>query len=151
MELPSNRHNNEQKRPTSFRLISCTKKRLKSQKMLMSAKILMTMKKKKEAKIKRRFVVSCVLSARIENYHFQQNLNAFTVFNPLSANVGYIRHDTVVTSDSCNSGHSQNYVEILKFSCKSLKFSSNWYTKLCILVDPFLRNCVTKSNFRYFF
>ena len=23
-------------------------------------------------------------------------------------------------------------------------------TKLCILVDPFLRNCVTKSNFRYF-
>ena len=24
-----------------------------------------------------------------------------------------------------------------------------WNTKLCILVDPFLRNCVTKSNFRY--
>ena len=31
--------------------------------------------------------------------------------NPLSANVGYIRHDTVVTSDSCNSGHSENYDE----------------------------------------
>ena len=41
-------------------------------------------------------------------------------FNPLSANVGYIRHHTVVTSDSCNSGHS----DILTFSCKSLKFST---------------------------
>ena len=72
-------------------------------------------------------------------------------FNPLSANVGYIRHDIVVTSDSCNSGHSENYENLLTFSCKSLKFSTKWYTKLCILVDSFLRNCVTKSNFRYFF
>ena len=31
------------------------------------------------------------------------------LFNPLSANVEYIRHDTVVTSDSCNSGHNENY------------------------------------------
>ena len=30
-----------------------------------------------------------------------------------------------------------------------MKFSTKWYTKLCILVDPFLRNCVTKSKFRY--
>ena len=67
--------------------------------------------------------------------------------NPLSANVGYIRHDTVVTSDSCNSGHSENYENILTFSCKSLKFSTKWYTKLCILVDPFLRNCVKFSIF----
>ena len=64
-------------------------------------------------------------------------------FNPLSANVGYIRHDTVVTSDSCNSRHSER---ILTFSCKSLKFSTKWYTKLCILVDPFLRNSVTKYS-----
>ena len=56
----------------------------------------------------------------------------------------YIRHDNVVTSDSYNSGH------ILTCSCKSLKFCTKWYTKLCILVDPFLRNCVTKLNFRYF-
>ena len=38
----------------------------------------------------------------------------------------------------------------LTFSCKSLKFSIKLSTKLCILVDPFLRNRVTKSNFRYF-
>ena len=55
----------------------------------------------------------------------------------------------MVTSDSCNSGHSENYEKILTFSCKSLKFSTKGYTKLCILVDPFLRNYVTKSNFRY--
>ena len=40
-------------------------------------------------------------------------------------------------------------IMILTFSCKGLKFTTKWYTKLCILVDPFLRNCVTKSNFRY--
>ena len=78
-----------------------------------------------------------------------RGVSRYTV-NPLSANVEYIRHDTVVTSDSCNSGHSENYEKILIFSCKSLKFSTEWYTKFCILVDPFLRNCVTKSNFRYF-
>ena len=41
--------------------------------------------------------------------------------NPLNANVVHIRHDTVVTSDSCNSGYSENYEKILTFSCKSLK------------------------------
>ena len=86
--------------------------------------------------------------------HYRSNILGVIVcyifcFNPLSAIVGYIRHDTVVTSDSCNSGHSQNYEKLLTFSCKSLKFSTKWYTKLCILVDPFLSNCVTKSNFRY--
>ena len=29
---------------------------------------------------------------------------------------------------------SENYVKILRFSCKSLEFSTKWYTKLCILV-----------------
>ena len=37
----------------------------------------------------------------------------------------------MVTSDSRNSGHSQYYEN----------------KKLCILVDPVLRNSVTKSNF----
>ena len=57
----------------------------------------------------------------------------------------------MVTSDSCNSGHSESYENALTFSCKSLKFPRKWYTKLCIFVDPFLKNCVTKSNFRSFF
>ena len=40
-------------------------------------------------------------------------IGAVSIFlNPLSGNVGYIRHDTVVTSDSCNSGHSENYEKI---------------------------------------
>ena len=30
-------------------------------------------------------------------------------FNPLSVHHEYIRNDTVVTSDSCNSGHSENW------------------------------------------
>ena len=36
----------------------------------------------------------------------------------------------------------------LTFSCASLIFPTKWYTKLCNLVDQFLRNCVT--NFQYF-
>ena len=40
-------------------------------------------------------------------------------------------------------------VRIMK-NVKRIKFATKWYTELCILVDPFLRNCVTKSNFRYF-
>ena len=51
---------------------------------------------------------------------------------------------TVVTPDT---------VKIMKiiwhFSYKSLKFPTKWFTKFCILVDPFLRNCVTISNFQY--
>ena len=84
---------------------------------------------------------------RIRYYYSKKQMQA--TLNPLSANVGYIRHDTVVTSDSCNSEHSQNCIKILTSSYKNLKFSTKWYTKLCILFDPFLRNCVTKSNFRY--
>ena len=72
------------------------------------------------------------------------------LLNPLSANVGYIRHDTVVTSDSCNSGHSENYERCSQILWKRIKFATKWYTELCILVDTFLRNCVTKSNFWYF-
>ena len=30
-------------------------------------------------------------------------------FNPLSADVEYTPHETVDASDSCNSGHSENY------------------------------------------
>ena len=47
----------------------------------------------------------------------------------------HIRDDTVVTSDSCNSGHIGNYEKILTSSCKCLKFSTKWHTKLCNLVD----------------
>ena len=74
---------------------------------------------------------------------------SFFLFNPLTTNVKYTWHDTVVTSDSCNSGHSENYENFLTFLSKSLKFPTKWYTKLCNLVDPFLRNCITKLNFQY--
>ena len=30
-----------------------------------------------------------------------------------------------------------------------MKFPTKWYTKLCKLVDSFLRNCVRKSSFQY--
>ena len=73
-------------------------------------------------------------------------------FNLLSANVEYTLHETVITSDSCNSGHSKNY-ETLILSCKSLKFPTKWYRTLWNSVEnsiPFLRNCkVTKLNFQY--
>ena len=52
----------------------------------------------------------------------------------LSANVEFTPHDTVVTSDRCNSGH-----KIMK---KSMKFPTKWCNKLCNLLDLFLRNCV---------
>ena len=57
--------------------------------------------------------------------HFMEHL--FVVINPLSASVEYTPHDTVVTLDSCNSGHSEDYEKMLKFS---LKFPTKWYTKL---------------------
>ena len=60
--------------------------------------------------------------------------------NPLSAKC--TPHDTLETSESC-------YENLLTFSCKILKLSTKWYIKLCYLLGPFLRNCVTKSNFWY--
>ena len=42
-------------------------------------------------------------------------------FLTLSANVGYIRHDIVVTSDSCNSGHSENYEKIFDIFVQELE------------------------------
>ena len=86
---------------------------------------------------------------RIRKTFYGKISSLFFCINPLTTNVKYTRHDTVVTSNSCNSGHSENYESFLTFSCKSLKFPTKWYTKLCNLVDPFLRNCVTKSNFQY--
>ena len=88
------------------------------------------------------------LSIMVMFFSDEAEIAAFHFFNPLRTNVGYIRlirHNTVVTSDSYYSGHNENYENILIYSCKSLKFSTKWYTKLCILVDPFLRNCVTKG------
>ena len=71
----------------------------------------------------------------------------FNLFNPLSGNVEYTQHDTVVTLDSCNSRQSENSEQKIKFSCKSLKSPIESYAKLCNSIDPFLKNCVTKSNF----
>ena len=51
--------------------------------------------------------------------------------NPLSTNEENTPHDTVVTSESCNSEHSENMKKILTFSCKSMKFPTKCYTKLC--------------------
>ena len=45
-------------------------------------------------------------------------------FNPLSANEVYSRDDTVVTSNSCNSAHSENY-NICKIEIVSLNFLEN--------------------------
>ena len=63
--------------------------------------------------------------------------------------MSYTPDDTVIDLDSCNSGHRENYESLSTFSCKSMKVSTKLYTKLCNSVDPFLRNCVTKSNFQY--
>ena len=58
-------------------------------------------------------------------------------FNPLSDDVEYTPHDTVVASDSCKSGHSKNY-EIF-FWHKSVKFPTKWCTKLCNSVDIYFQ------------
>ena len=63
--------------------------------------------------------------------------------NP-SGNVSYTQHDTVVTSDSCN------FRPKFDIFVKELKISYKMDTKLCDLVDAFMRNCITKSNFQYF-
>ena len=66
------------------------------------------------------------------------------ILNPLSANVACTRNDTLITSDSC--GHSEYYE--MNFYKKKFLFSNFLqYTKRRNLVDPLLRNCVTKSKF----
>ena len=68
---------------------------------------------------------------------FRFKYQSFNVFNPLSANVEYTRHETVVTS-----AITSDTIKIMKkltFKCKSY---TKWYRKTCALVDPFLRNCV---------
>ena len=62
----------------------------------------------------------------------------------------YIPYDTVVTSDICNSGNSENNEKNWHFRIRAWNSFTKWYTKLCNLVGPFLRNCVTTSNFQYF-
>ena len=56
--------------------------------------------------------------------------------NLKSANVQYRLHHTVVTSDGCNTRHSENYENILKFPVKA--------KTLCKLVKSRY-----KANFRY--
>ena len=73
----------------------------------------------------------------------------FSTFNPLSANDVYTPDDTVVTLDSCNCRHSENYETFFDILCnKSLKFYTKKVAikKFCNLVDPFLRNCVTDKG-----
>ena len=52
------------------------------------------------------------------------------ILNPLSGKHEYIRHDTVVTSDSCNSGQNQNYdyfcVRAWNFLQNDIKKNFGW-------------------------
>ena len=57
-------------------------------------------------------------------------------------NVQYSGYGTVVTLDAVTPQTVENYENSLTFSCKSLKFPTKWYTALCNLVDPVLRNRV---------
>ena len=54
----------------------------------------------------------------------------------------YTPHDTVVTSDSYNSEHSENYEMNLTLTVKPWNFLQNGIQNFCNLVRPFLRNCV---------
>ena len=47
------------------------------------------------------------------------------IVNPLTTNVKYTWHDTVVTSDSCNSGHSENYEIFWHFRVRAWNFIQN--------------------------
>ena len=74
--------------------------------------------------------------------------------NPLSANVGYIRHDTVVTSDSCNSRHSENYDNILTNFDIFLKTAQKMALALVTLLHVFfIRNLCggVEAEVPYFF
>ena len=46
---------------------------------------------------------------------------------------------------------SANHEYISGMTPWSIWTAVKWYTKLCNLVYPVLRNCITKSNSRYFF
>ena len=72
------------------------------------------------------------------------------VLNPLTADDKYIGHSTGTACRRRSAFHRQNHEKCPQMFWKRIKFATKWYTKLCILVDPILRNCVTKSNFRYF-
>ena len=47
--------------------------------------------------------------------------------------------------------HTFHIVMINQIDRALNKLHTKWYTKLFILVDPFLRNRVTKSSFQYLF
>ena len=67
-------------------------------------------------------------------------LSVMRLLNPLTANDKYIGHLAGAACRRRSAFHRQNH--------EKRPPNLNW--KLCILVDPFLKNCVTKSNFRYF-
>ena len=49
----------------------------------------------------------------------------YSFLNPLSTNVEYTPHNTVVTSDSCNSGHVENYEKNWHFRRRAWNFLQN--------------------------
>ena len=59
---------------------------------------------------------------------------------------------TVITSDNCNSGHSDKLWKTFAIFVKQLEifYKMVYKTKHCNSVDPLTRKCITKSNFQYF-
>ena len=67
----------------------------------------------------------------------------------------YTPHDIVVNSDSCNFGQSENYENILIFSCKSLKqngtLSKEIFAEEYFRISQFNLNLISRnSNFCFF-
>ena len=56
------------------------------------------------------------------NEHETCEIKVSPLFSKVHVNPQCTPHDTVVTSDSCTFRQSENYENILIFSCKSLKF-----------------------------
>ena len=73
--------------------------------------------------------------------------------SPLSANIGYIRHDTVVTLDSCNSGHCENYENIFwHFRVRAKNFLQNGIQIFIFwLIHSWEIAFSFSLHFRYFF
>ena len=77
----------------------------------------------------------------------KKNISALKNFNlkPLNPDVDveYIPHVTVIVSDSCNSGNSENYQNALPFSLESLSCK--------MLYKTLIHSCeIVLQNFQYF-
>ena len=67
---------------------------------------------------------------------------------PLSADVEYTPHDTVVTSESWNSGHSENYENIL--TVRAWNFLQNGIQNFVIRCIHSWKIALQKSKIQYF-